>query len=128
MLDFVEWHPPQERGCANSLKMEVLATSRFNLLRWEGKQILNNLLTTIEDELRAMILMSSLHSSWETFVTTACNASTTAIKYFEVTSAILTEAARRNFHQRLGRRSLCSTRSELRLTDQTTGEEVLTDR
>ena len=39
MLDFVEWHPPQERGCANSLQMEVLATSR--LLRWEGKQILN---------------------------------------------------------------------------------------
>jgi hypothetical protein len=35
MLDFVEWHPPQERGCANSLQMEVLATSR--LLRWEGK-------------------------------------------------------------------------------------------
>ena len=39
MLDFVEWHPPQERGCANSLRMEVLATSR--LLRWEEKQILN---------------------------------------------------------------------------------------
>ena len=51
--------------------------------------------TTIEDELRAMILMSSLPSSWETFVTTVCNASTTAIKYSEVTSAILTEAARR---------------------------------
>ena len=50
--------------------------------------------TTIEDELRAMILMSSL-PSWETFVTTVCNASTTAIKYSEVTSAILTEAARR---------------------------------
>ena len=39
MLDFVEWHPPQERGYANSLQMEVLVTSR--LLRWEGKQILN---------------------------------------------------------------------------------------
>ena len=51
--------------------------------------------TTIEDELRAMILMSSLPSSWETFVTTVCNASTTAIKYSEVTSAILIEAARR---------------------------------
>ena len=51
--------------------------------------------TTIEDELRAMILMSSLPSSWETFVTTMCNASTTAMKYSEVTSAILTEAARR---------------------------------
>ena len=43
-----------------------------------------------------MILMSSLPSSWETFVTTVCNASTTTIKYSEVTSAILTEAARRN--------------------------------
>ena len=51
--------------------------------------------TTIEDELRAMILMSSLPSSWETFVTTVCNASTTTIKYSEVTSAILTEAAQR---------------------------------
>ena len=39
--------------------------------------------TTIEDELRAMILMSSLPSSWETFVTTVCNTSTTAIKYSE---------------------------------------------
>ena len=51
--------------------------------------------TTIKDELRAMILMSSVPSSWETFVTTVCNTSTTAIKYSEVTSAILTEAARR---------------------------------
>ena len=49
--------------------------------------------TTIEDEPRAMLLMSSLPSSWETFVTTVCNASTTAVKYSEVTSAILTEAA-----------------------------------
>ena len=49
----------------------------------------------IEDELRAMILMSSLASSWETFVTTVYNASTTAIKYSEVTSAILTKATQR---------------------------------
>ena len=41
-----------------------------------------------------MILISSLPSSWETFVTTVCNASMTAIKYSKVTSAILTEAAR----------------------------------
>mgnify|MGYP000255797778 CR=1 FL=1 len=40
--------------------------------------------------------MSSLPSSWETFVTTMCNASTTAVKYSEVTSAILTKAAQRN--------------------------------
>ena len=39
--------------------------------------------------------MSSLPSSWETFVTTMFNASTTAIKYTEVTSEMLTEAARR---------------------------------
>ena len=50
---------------------------------------------TIEDELRAMLLMSSLPSSWETYVTTVCNASTTAVKYPEVTSTILNEAARR---------------------------------
>ena len=31
---------------------------------------------TIEDELRAMLLMSSLPSSWETFVAIVCNAST----------------------------------------------------
>ena len=48
---------------------------------------------TIEDELRAMLLMSSLPSSWETFVTTMCNASTTVVKYSEVKSAILTETA-----------------------------------
>ena len=46
--------------------------------------------TTIENELRAMILMSSLPPSWETFVRTVCNASSAAIKYSKVTSAILT--------------------------------------
>ena len=51
--------------------------------------------TIIEDELRALFLMSSLPSSWETFVETLSNASTTAVKYSEVTSTILTEAARR---------------------------------
>ena len=50
---------------------------------------------TIEDELRAMLLMRSLPSSWETFVTIVCNALTTAVKYSKVTSAILTEAAQR---------------------------------
>ena len=51
--------------------------------------------TTIEDELRAMLLMSSLPSSWGTFVTTVCNASTIVVKYAEVTSEILIEAAQR---------------------------------
>ena len=51
--------------------------------------------TTIKDELREMLLMSSLPSSWETFITTVCNASKTVVKYSEVTSAILTEVARR---------------------------------
>ena len=50
---------------------------------------------TIEDELRAMLLISSLPPSRQTFVTTVCNTSTTVVKYSEVTSAILTEAAQR---------------------------------
>ena len=37
--------------------------------------------TTIKNELRAMMLMTSLPSSWETFVTTVCNASTTVVNY-----------------------------------------------
>ena len=49
----------------------------------------------IEDELRGMWLISSLPPSWETFVIIVSNASTAAVKYSEVTSAILTEAARR---------------------------------
>ena len=51
--------------------------------------------TTIKDKLKAMLLMSRLPPSWETFVTTMCNASTAAVKYSEVTSAILTKAAQR---------------------------------
>ena len=42
-----------------------------------------------------MLLISSLPSSWESFITTVCNASTTVVKYSEVTSTILTEATRR---------------------------------
>ena len=48
---------------------------------------------TIEDELKAMLLMSSLPPSWETFVTTVCNVSAPAVKYSEVTSSILAEVA-----------------------------------
>jgi hypothetical protein len=50
---------------------------------------------TIDDELKALLLMSSLPPSWETFVTTVCNASATVVKYFETTSSILSEDARR---------------------------------
>jgi hypothetical protein len=50
---------------------------------------------TINDELKALFLMSSLPPSWETFVMTVCNASTTVVKYFETTSSILSEDARR---------------------------------
>mgnify|MGYP006970556385 CR=1 FL=1 len=49
---------------------------------------------TIEDNLKAMTLMSSLAPSWETFVTIVCNASTIVIEYSKVTSATLTEADR----------------------------------
>jgi hypothetical protein len=50
---------------------------------------------TIDDELKALVLMSSLPPSWETFVTTIYNASVTAVKYTETTSSILSEDARR---------------------------------
>jgi hypothetical protein len=50
---------------------------------------------TIDNELKALLLMSSLPPSWETFVTTVCNASATAVKYSETTSSILSENARR---------------------------------
>jgi hypothetical protein len=50
---------------------------------------------TIDDELKALLLMSSLPPSWETFVTTVCNSSALAIKYFETTSSILPEDTQR---------------------------------
>jgi hypothetical protein len=50
---------------------------------------------TIDDELKALLLMSTLPPSWETFVTTVCNVSTAAVKYSETTNSILSEDARR---------------------------------
>jgi hypothetical protein len=50
---------------------------------------------TIDDELKALLLMSTLPPSWETFVTTVCNASAAAVKYSKTTSSILSEDARR---------------------------------
>jgi hypothetical protein len=49
----------------------------------------------IDDELKARLLMSTLPPSWETFVTTVCNASAAAVKYSETTRSILSEDARR---------------------------------
>jgi hypothetical protein len=55
---------------------------------------------TIDDELRTLLLMSTLPPSWETFVTTVCNASAAIVKYSETTSSILSEDAwRKTFVQ-----------------------------
>ena len=65
--------------------------------------------------------MTSLPSSWETFITTVCNASTTAVKYSEVMSAILTEeACRKSFAK--------DSADEAYVVQGLTGEEVLPDR
>jgi hypothetical protein len=50
---------------------------------------------TIDNELKALLLMSSLPLSWETFVTTVCNTSATAVKYCETKSSILSKDDRR---------------------------------
>ena len=76
------------------MKESDLVQAHLNEYKSLSSQI-SSQVKTIEDELRAMILMSSLPSSSETFFTTVCNASTTAIKYSEVTSTILTEAKTR---------------------------------
>jgi hypothetical protein len=49
---------------------------------------------TIDDELKALLLMSTLPQSWETFVTTVCNASAAAVKSSETTSSILSKDPR----------------------------------
>ena len=41
----------------------------------------------IDDEPNALLLMNNLPPSWESFVTTVNNASTTAVKYSEVKSS-----------------------------------------
>jgi hypothetical protein len=50
---------------------------------------------TIDDELKALMLMSTLPLSWETFVMTVCNESAAAVKYSETTSFIMSEDAQR---------------------------------
>jgi Trp operon repressor len=54
---------------------------------------------TIEEELRALILLSNLPPSRETFVTTICNATSTAMTYASATGAILSEDARRKLFE-----------------------------
>jgi hypothetical protein len=49
----------------------------------------------IDDELKALLLMSTLPASWETFITTVCSASAMAVKYSETTSSILSEDTQR---------------------------------
>ena len=53
---------------------------------------------TIEDELNALVLMSNMPPSWETYVTTVCNASKMIINYSKSKSLILTkDVGRRSF-------------------------------
>ena len=55
---------------------------------------------TIEYELHALILLSSLLLSWKTFCTSICNASTMAMTYSSATRSILCEdAQRKSFEQ-----------------------------
>ena len=50
---------------------------------------------TIEDELKDLVLMSSLPLSRETYVATMCNASRTVVSYYKSKSSILTEDTQR---------------------------------
>jgi hypothetical protein len=87
-----------------NLRMKESDSIMARLNEYEG--IISQLSTqgmTIDDELKALLLMSTLPASWETFVTTVCNASTAAVKYSETTSSIVSEDARRKtFVQNLG--------------------------
>jgi hypothetical protein len=82
--------------CLYNLRMKEFESITAHVNDYEG--IISRLSAqgmTIDDELKALLVMSSLPPSWETFVTTVCNASATAVKYSETTSSILSEDARR---------------------------------
>jgi hypothetical protein len=82
--------------CLYNLWMKESDSITTHLNEYEG--VISQLLAqgmTIDDEIKALLLMSTLPPSWETFVTTVCNASATAVKYSETTSSILSEDARR---------------------------------
>ena len=55
----------------------------------------------IDEELHAVILMRSQPPSWETFVTTICNAPMTKMTYASTTGSILSEDARRKFFEHM---------------------------
>jgi hypothetical protein len=79
-----------------NLRMKESDSITAHLNDYEG--IISQLSTqgiTIDDELKALLLMSTLPPSWETFVTIVCNASAAAVRYSETTSSILSEDARR---------------------------------
>ena len=74
-------------GCLYNLSMKKSDSvqAHINEYKSPNSQILAQE-TTIQDELKVMLLMSRFPPSWETFVTTVCNVSTAAMKYSEVTS------------------------------------------
>jgi hypothetical protein len=75
-----------------------LRMKEFDLITAHENEYISQLLAqgmTINDELKALLLMSSLPPSWETLVMTICNASTMAMKHSEMTSSIFMENARR---------------------------------
>jgi hypothetical protein len=72
-----------------NLRMKEFDSITAHLNDYEG--IISQLLAqgmTINDELKALLLMSNPPPSWETFLTTVCNASATAVKYSETTRSI----------------------------------------
>ena len=50
---------------------------------------------TINDELKALLFMSNLPPSWETFVTPVCDTLVIVVKYSKIMSSILSKYARR---------------------------------
>ena len=98
-------------GCLYNLSMKKSDSVQAHLNEYKSpnSQILAQE-TTIQDELKVMLLMSRFPPSWETFVTTVCNASIVAMKYIEIMSSILTEATRRkSFVHDLAKRRIFST-------------------
>jgi hypothetical protein len=82
--------------CLYNLRMRESDLITAHLNEYEG--IISQLSAqgmTIDDELKALLLMSSLPPSWENIVITVCNVLATAVKYSKTTSSILSEDAQR---------------------------------